>query len=54
MIDWFDLPKLTAFTTGNESFEGTTSLNLESMMNNDWLTWSSSTHKNYYRIRVIL
>ena len=41
MIDWFDLPNLTTFTTGSGSFEETTSLSLSSMMIYDWLTWSS-------------
>ena len=41
MIDWFDLPTLTTFTTGYHSFYETTSLSLESMMIYDWLLWSS-------------
>ena len=49
MIDWFDLPKLTTFTTGYHSFEYTTSLSLNSMMIYDWLIWSSWTHYIYYR-----
>ena len=32
MIDWFDLPNLTTFTTGSESFYKTTSLSLESLI----------------------
>ena len=41
MIDWFDLPNLTTFTTGDGSFYYTTGLNLNSMMIYDWLIWSS-------------
>ena len=36
MIDWLDLPELTTFTTGYDSFYRTRSLSLNSMMNN-WL-----------------
>ena len=32
MIDWFDLPKLTTFTTGDYSFYETTSLRLDSLI----------------------
>ena len=38
MVDWFDLPNLTSFTTWDESFYETTSLSLSSTS----LIWSSS------------
>ena len=41
MIDWFDLPNLSTFTTGDQSFEKTKSLSLSSLMINCWLIWSS-------------
>ena len=44
MIDWFDLPKLITFTAGSSSFVETTSLSLSSMIIDDWLIWSYSTH----------
>ena len=41
LIAWFDLPKLTTFTTGDYSFYKTTILRLSSMVIYDWLIWSS-------------
>ena len=37
MIDWFDLPTLTTFTTGEYSFCQTTSLSLSSRLIDNWL-----------------
>ena len=37
MIEWFDLPQLTSFTTGDHSFEYTRYLSLSSMMIDKWL-----------------
>ena len=54
MIDWFDLPNLTTFTTGRYSFYSTTSLSLNSIMMIGWLIWSSSTHYIHYRKGFIL
>ena len=50
LIDWFDLPNLTTFTTGRRAFSNTTCLSLNSMMFDNWLIWSSSTH--YIQDRV--
>ena len=40
MIDWFDLPELTTFITGDDSFYES-SLSLSSSLMVDWLIWSS-------------
>ena len=64
MIDWFDLPNLTTFTTGNRSFFETTSLKLEGTMNDDWLidwfdlpkltTFTTGLYSFYYTTRLSL
>ena len=54
IVDWFDLPNLSTFTTGDHSFYETTSLSLSSLMIDDWFIWSYSTNCIYYRRRIIL
>ena len=53
-INWFDLPKLTNFTTGGYwSFRETTSVILSSILNEYWLTGSSFSYYIHYRRDVI-
>ena len=54
MIDWFNLPNLTEFTTGDESLFSVTTLCVESMMIDYWLIWSSWTDFIHYRKCFIL
>ena len=52
MIDWFDLPNLTTFTTGSRSFCNTNSIILDSMTIVKWfdLIFLVLLHSMYYHL----
>lgn len=49
LINWFDLPQLAVFNTGDDSFYESEAFSMSSMIIADWIIWSSSTYSVHYR-----
>lgn len=48
LINWFDLPQLAVFNTGDDSFYESEAFSMSSMIIADWIIWSSSTYSVHY------